>query len=152
VRSDRAKSLEKVFALEPLLAARRRNWQPMMEEVTTAPLIYRTPSPVQANLIFVGDAAAFIDPFVGDGISIALRTGCLGANELRGVFDGSSSVASATASYAKNYLERFEPLIRSAARIRSLLDLPRPMQFAALEVFRLPGILPYVIRKTRRSR
>lgn len=151
VRSDRAKSLEEVFALDPFLAARRRNWQPLMEEVTTAPLIYRTPGPVQGNLIFVGDAAAFIDPFVGDGISIALRTGCLAVHELRGVFDTSSSLSAAAATYERKYREHFEPFIRAAARIRSLLDLPQPLQIAAFELMRLPGVLPYAIRKTRRT-
>ena len=54
VRSDRATSLEEVFALHPALAERRRDWQPIMEPVTTAPLIYRPPQPVRDNMMFVG--------------------------------------------------------------------------------------------------
>ena len=38
VRSDRATSLEEVFALHPALAERRRSWQAITEPVTTAPL------------------------------------------------------------------------------------------------------------------
>ena len=48
---------------------------PLMQPVSTAPLIYRQPQPTRDNMLFAGDAAAFIDPFVGDGISIALRSG-----------------------------------------------------------------------------
>jgi len=81
VRSDRGTTLEEVFALAPALAERSRNWQPITEPVTTAPLIYRKPEPVGDNLVFVGDAAAFIDPFVGDGISMALRSGQMAAIE-----------------------------------------------------------------------
>lgn len=151
VRSDRATSLEEVFTLHPVLAQRRRNWQSIMDPITTAPLIYRTPEPVKDNLIFVGDAAAFIDPFVGDGISIALRTGCLAASELKTVFDRSSLLDSALTSYQKQYKNQFAPLIAAASRIRALLALPRPMQIAALQLLRFPVVLPYLIRKTRRS-
>jgi flavin-dependent dehydrogenase len=149
VRSDRAKSLEEVFALHPVLAERSRNWQAIMDPVTTAPLIYRAPEPARDNLMFVGDAAAFIDPFVGDGISIALRTGCLAANELRRVVTGDGLLISAVASYKKKYDEQFEPLVAAASRIRSLLSWPRPLQFAILELLRLPGLVPYMTRKTR---
>ena len=40
VRSDRAKSLDEVFALHPALAERSRNWQAITEPVTTAPLLH----------------------------------------------------------------------------------------------------------------
>ena len=150
VRSDRATSLEEVFALHPALAERRRTWKAIMDPVSTAPLIYRTPEPARGNLTFVGDAAAFIDPFVGDGISIALRTGCLAASEVVTVTGDPKLLAAAVASYGKKYEEQFVPLIAAAARIRTLLNMPQPLQVAALELLRLPGALPYVIRKTRR--
>jgi flavin-dependent dehydrogenase len=151
VRSDRAKSLEEVFALHPALEERSRDWQSVMEPVTTAPLVYREPEPARDNLIFVGDAAAFIDPFVGDGISIALRTGCLASNELRRVVAGDGSLISAVAGYKKKYDEEFEPLVAAASRIRILLSLPRPMQAAILELLRVPGLIPYMIRRTRHA-
>ena len=97
VRSDRAKTLDEVLALHPALAERSRNWQPVTQPVSTAPLIYRAPEPVRGNLIFVGDAAAFIDPFVGDGISIALRTGRLAARELMPGIHDPNSLAAAVA-------------------------------------------------------
>ena len=68
-------------------ATGRRSWSPL----ATAPLIYRTPQPVRDNMMFVGDAAAFIDPFVGDGISIALRSGRLAALDLRAFLGGAGS-------------------------------------------------------------
>jgi flavin-dependent dehydrogenase len=152
VRSDRATSLPGVFALQPALAERSCGWQPITEPVTTAPIIYRPPEPVRGNLIFVGDAAAFIDPFVGDGISIALRTGQLAARQLWPVLKKSASLASAVAGYQKKYEQQFVPLITAASWIRPLLSWPKPAQFAVLELLRVPGVMPYLIRRTRRSR
>jgi flavin-dependent dehydrogenase len=152
VRSDRATSLQEVLGLPPALAERSRDWQPLTEPVTTAPLIYRTPEPVRDNLIFVGDAAAFIDPFVGDGISIALRTGQLAANGLRPALKNPVVLRTAVANYQKKYEEQFVPLITAASRIRPLLSWPKPAQFAVLEVLRLPGLMPYLIRSTRKAR
>ena len=75
VRSDRATSLQEVFALHPQLASRAAGWKAVTQPVSTAPLIIRQPQATRGNMMFVGDAAAFIDPFAGDGISIALRSG-----------------------------------------------------------------------------
>ncbi len=102
--------------------------------------------------MFVGDAAAFIDPFVGDGISIALRTGCLAARELMPVFREKVSLADALANYQRAYNDQFGPLIHAASRIRTLLSLPRSIVAAGLPLLRIPGVLPYMIRKTRNGR
>jgi flavin-dependent dehydrogenase len=150
VRSDRATSLEEVFALHPTLAARRRDWQPITAPVTTAPLIYRTPQPVKDNLMFVGDSAAFIDPFVGDGISIALRTGQFVATSLMLFLRGSGSLADALAEYDSAYRQHIAPLISTASRVRRLLSLPKPVQAAVMRALRLPGVMPFVIRRTRK--
>lgn len=151
VRSDRATSLEEAFALHPALAERRHCWQPIMEPVSTAPLIYRTPRPATGNLVYVGDAAAFIDPFVGDGISVALRTGQLAARQLQPFVDGSAPLDAVVVSYGQWYEERIVPLVTAASRLRTLLSWPKPAQLAALELLRLPGVMPYIIRRTRRS-
>jgi menaquinone-9 beta-reductase len=151
VRSDRAKSIEKVFELHPALAERSRSWQAVMEPVTTAPLVHLPPQPVRDNMMFVGDAAAFIDPFVGDGISIALRSGRMAAMDLRDCFRRSGALASALAAYQTNYGRQFVPLITAASRIRRMLSWPVPARMLAFELLRLPGLMPYVIRKTRHA-
>ncbi len=151
VRSDRATSLQQVLSLHPELAKRSVKWLPVFESISTAPLIYRTPEPTRGNLIFVGDAAAFIDPFVGDGISIALRTGCLAAQVLASVFSQSVPLSDAINNYQLAYNAQFTPLIRAASRIRSLLSLPRSIMAAGLPLLRIPGVLPYMIRRTRNA-
>ena len=111
VRSDRATSLEEVLVRHPALAERSRSWQAVMEHVTTAPLLHLPPQPIRDNMMFVGDAAAFIDPFVGDGISIALRSGRLAAESLR-AFSRHQTVhfGSALTTYKNEYERQFVPL------------------------------------------
>ena len=151
VRSDRATSLDEVLALNPALAARSRNWEALMELVTTAPLLHLPPQPVRDNMMFVGDAAAFIDPFVGDGISIAVRSGRLAATDLHAFLDGTSSLDSALTAYKNDYEREFVPLVAAASRIRGVLSWPAPARMLVFELLRLPGLMPYVIRRTRHA-
>jgi flavin-dependent dehydrogenase len=151
VRSDCATSLEEVFALHPRLAARAARWQPLMQPISTAPLVYRKPQPVRNNIVFAGDAAAFIDPFVGDGISIALRSGRVAAQCLCEFVMGRTLLADAVAAYEQEYASQFAPLIATVARVRSLFSLPTLAKPVVFELLRLPGLMAYLIRKTRRS-
>ena len=151
VRSDCATSLDEVFGLHPRLAERAARWRTLMQPISTAPLIYREPQPVRNNIVFAGDAAAFIDPFAGDGISIALRSGRVAADCLCEFAFGRISLANAVAAYGREYSRQFAPLITAAARVRSLFSLPTLAKPVAFELLRLPGLMAYLIRKTRRS-
>ena len=151
VRSDCATSLDEVFALHPRLAERAAVWKPLFSAVSTAPLVYRVPQPRQGNVLFVGDAAAFIDPFVGDGISIALRSGQVAGRCLEPLFAGSADLGACAARYEQEYSRQFAPLLSAASRVRALMSWPRTAQVLAFEALRLPGLIPFVIRKTRRA-
>ncbi|MGA2904196.1 MAG: NAD(P)/FAD-dependent oxidoreductase [Candidatus Korobacteraceae bacterium] len=152
VRSDRATSLQEVFRLHPKLAERAAGWSPVSQSVSTAPLIYRSPKPVRGNVMFAGDAAAFIDPFVGDGISIALRSGRLAAQCVCMFLSGEIELYESVALYRDGYARQFSPLLSAASRVRSLLSLPVVVRTAVFELLRLPGVMPLVIRKTRRAK
>jgi flavin-dependent dehydrogenase len=151
VRSDVATSLDEVFTLQPKLAERTAQWTAVTQPVSTAPLVYREPQPVRGNMVFTGDAAAFIDPFAGDGISIALRSGRAAAHCLSEYWRGAMPLTEAVARYRTAYTRDFAPLIAAAARVRSLLSLPGIARPAVFELLRFPGLLPYLIRKTRRA-
>jgi flavin-dependent dehydrogenase len=151
VRSDRATSLQEVFALHPRLSQRISSWTSIMQPVTTSPLIYRQPQPTLANKLFAGDAAAFIDPFVGDGISIALRSGRVAAQCLSSFFRGEVGLGECAAKYEMEYVRQFAPLLSAASRVRSLLSLNGVARAAVFELLRLPGLMPFMIRKTRRA-
>jgi flavin-dependent dehydrogenase len=151
VRSDRASSLPEVFRLHPALRERAASWRQVMPTVSTAPLVYRRPEPARGNMAFVGDAAAFIDPFVGDGISIALRSGKVGAECLRGFLAAQRSLEGSVTMYRREYARQFAPLLAAASCVRGLLSLQGFAQRAAFEMLRLPGVLTLIIRKTRRA-
>lgn len=150
VRSDQASSLPDVFRSHPALQQRSASWAPVTSAVSTAPLVYRRPEPVRGNMTFVGDAAAFIDPFVGDGISIALRSGRAAAQYLSKFLSGEEPLEVSIAAYQREYSKQFAPLLAFASRVRGLLSLQGIAQIAAFEILRLPGLLPLIIRKTRR--
>ena len=122
-----------------------------MQPVSTAPLIYHRPQPVRGNTIFIGDAAAFIDPFAGDGISIALRSGRVAAQCICKILMGHAALCEAVTQYRREYFHQFAPLLLAASRVRPLLSLPDFAQYAVFELFRFPGLLPFMIRKTRQA-
>ena len=51
----------------------------------------------------------------------------------------------------QEYSRQFAPLLSAASRVRYLLSLPPLAQSVVFELFRFPGLLPFVIRKTRRA-
>jgi flavin-dependent dehydrogenase len=141
-------SLEQVFAQHPELWRCSRDWVPAMETVATAPLFFRTPQPVRGSVLLAGDAAGFIDPFVGDGISMALRSGALAAECL---IQQNWSASEAAKRYKRAYEQQFLPVFRSAARVRRMLDLPEPLRGTIAALARVPGVAQYVLRRTRLS-
>lgn len=151
VRSDTATSLQEVFGLHPQLAKRAAGWKAATQPVSTAPLIYRQPQASRGNAMLIGDAAAFIDPFAGDGISIALRSGRAAGQCVGRFLRGETTVTESVAAYQREYARQFAPLLSAASRVRSLLSLPVFARAAAFELLRFPGVMPFVIRKTRRA-
>jgi flavin-dependent dehydrogenase len=149
VRSDRARSLTDVFPLHPALRERAASWKLASDHVSTAPLVFRSRRPIDRSVIHVGDAAGFIDPFVGDGIALALRSGRLAAHSLIPMLRGKQSSERCAREYERNYRAEFESIFRSAERLRALLELPRPLRSITLSVLKLPSIASYVMRKTR---
>jgi menaquinone-9 beta-reductase len=150
VRADVASSLSEVFARHPKLWARSRNWQPLSDPVSTSPLIFRTPQPERNGILMAGDAVAFVDPFVGDGISLALRSGSLAAQCLVPFFRGEKSLPDAARVYGEAYQQRLAAVFRASSRIRRMLLLPRGVRKPLLSVLEsAPAITQYLVRKTR---
>ena len=150
VRADVASSLAEVFALHPALKERSQRWQPLSEPVSTSPLLFREPQPLRDGILMVGDAAGFVDPFVGDGISLALRSGKMAAECLIPFFAGKISLEEARKQYAELYQRQLARVFRMAAKIRRAVDLPRFIRRPILAVLgRVPALTRYMIEKTR---
>src|SRR4029077_2874590 len=110
VRADLASTLPEVFARHPGLRERSRKWRPLSDPVSTSPLIFRQPQPERDGMLMVGDAAGFVDPFVGDGISLAMRSGSLAAQCLQSFFRGEASLPEAVGRYSRAYRHSLLPV------------------------------------------
>jgi flavin-dependent dehydrogenase len=79
-------------ANSPALAERLRAAAQVGPTVATAPVQPKRGRPVQQDVTLAGDAAGFLDPFTGEGISMALHGGRLAALEIaRSVGENSRS-------------------------------------------------------------
>lgn len=150
VRADVVTTLPEVLEMHPTLRERSRQWRSLSDPVSVSPLLFQTPRPVHEGVLMAGDAAGFVDPFVGDGISLALRSGALAAQCLAEFFAGRVSQEDAVRHYAAEYQQRFVPIFRSSARLRRMLLLPRTMRKAMLAVLQTtPALTNYLVKKTR---
>ena len=124
VQASAAHSLEEVFALHPALAQRSRDWKQLFPTVTTSGLYFRKPQTEHNGMLLAGDAAGFIDPFAGDGISLALHSGALAADSLLPFFQSRCSLEQARRQYHSAYMKHLAPAFRNAARVRMALSTP----------------------------
>jgi flavin-dependent dehydrogenase len=150
VRPDIASKLEDVFALNDSLRQRSATWQPLSEPVATSPLIFRRPTAVREGVLLAGDAAGFIDPFVGDGISLALRAGALAAQTLQSYFLGKKTFDEAMRVYEVSYEKHFARVFRTSSRLRKLLAMPGPVRrLAWIAAERSPALMRFAVESTR---
>jgi menaquinone-9 beta-reductase len=145
VTARSARRLHELLGLEPGLKARSRTWQQSTETVTTFPLVFRRETPVRGKVINVGDAAAFVDPFIGDGISIALQTGALAGRLLCSAVDAET----AAERYARAYYTSVSPVLRRAAQLRRLIQERKVFGSVASMAMRSPWISGWAVNTTR---
>jgi len=149
VRPDAARSLEEVFSRQPELWLRSRNWEPLFPAISTSPLYFHQPQTESNGTLLAGDSAAFIDPFAGDGISLALHSGTLAAESLAPFFQGQCSLEEAKRKYRATYLEQFAPAFRNAARVRLMLSTPRLIRSMLVSMVGMEPFAKAIVRGTR---
>lgn len=95
----------------------------------------RWPLVPAVGLLTVGDAAAFIDPFTGSGMLMALESGALAAaviaDALPALRAGDAWLALA-AAYRARYRARFAARLRVCSLLRRAAFAPRPVMAAAV--------------------
>lgn len=148
-KSSPDRRLQQIFGLHPRLQQRSRQWQQASGTVTTWPLMFRAPDPQRGGIPRVGDAAGFIDPFAGDGISLALAGGSMAAEALAEVWAARATAEEAAHRYAEAYSRRMVPVFRAAARLRRFLQAPSLLRRSALEIARFLGLGSILVRTTR---
>jgi len=136
VDSRAATTLNMVFPRSKPLFERVIKWQPDSELFATAPIFFAPPQPLTNGMINVGDAAGFIDPFLGDGISIALQTGVLAGN--------CALQDDGDATYRRQYMRRVAPALGRAALLRQLLG-----SRVGWRAMNIPGVISLAAKATR---
>ena len=140
VRADVASSLEDVLSLHPALDERSRDWRQAGEAVATSPLVFEKPQPLRGGVLCAGDAAGFVDPFIGDGITLALRGGQLAAE---------AALRHDAEWYEHEYRKRLAPVFASASWLRRVMGLPRMLRRPIVAALRAPTIGRMVVNATR---
>jgi flavin-dependent dehydrogenase len=150
VRADVASTIFDVFEQHPWLQERAASWQLCSDPVATSPLIFRQPTPAREKVLMVGDAAGFVDPFVGDGISLALRSGALAARSLKSFFTGESDLSSAVEHYRAEYNRTLSPIFRASSALRRMLRLPSTVRRPLISLVNAnPKIARFLVTATR---
>ena len=140
VRAEVASSIDEVLRQHPALSERSRQWQQVGDAVSTSPLVFEKPRPLRGRVLCAGDAAGFVDPFVGDGITLALRGGCLAAE---------AALHHDAAWYEREYRRSLAPVFGNASWLRRVMALPAILRKPIVATLRAPGFGRMVVNATR---
>ena len=103
------------------------------------------PAPLD-NLLTVGDAAAFIDPFTGSGMLMAVESSSI----LAGLIVSGSSRTAIAGDYSAAYRSRFSKRLRVCSMLRRTAFMPRLASAVVTVLGVSPGATRYLARMTRR--
>jgi flavin-dependent dehydrogenase len=106
-------------------------------------------APVQRGIWHIGDSAATIAPFTGDGMGMAMQAAELAAGLLLAAFRGELAWEEAAAEYERRWRRAFLPRLRWGRRLETLLLQPGLATLACLALRWLPALLPLLYRRTR---
>jgi flavin-dependent dehydrogenase len=149
VRPERARTMEDVLACDARLWKASRGWEQVCDTVTTGAVSFRKPQTERDGAFLAGDAAGFIDPFVGDGIAIALRGGSMAGEIAAQVARGQWAIEQGLTLYEQRYHAAFDGAFRNARRLRRMLELPSALRVALIALMKVPGVAEIVVKSTR---
>lgn len=150
LRPGIADNVDTLLRCHPLLESCSRTWKPAFPALRTFPVEFRQPTPVSGFIPNAGDAANFVDPFVGDGIAIALWSGYLAAKNLVPYLRGEQSMEGATREYAREYRSSLASVYRASSVLRKFLRIPGPLRAPLLFACeRSPRLAEYLLKSTR---
>jgi flavin-dependent dehydrogenase len=81
------------------------------------------------RILLLGDAASLIDPFTGEGIGNALRSGRIAADHITKSFENQNFTASFHKQYDKTVYQKMWNELRISRQLQMLLRYPRLFNF-----------------------
>jgi len=79
---DPERIVEELFFTNPFARTRLAPARRVSDWHAVGSLVFRSETPARAGVLFLGDAAGTIDPFAGEGISMALRSAQIATEEI----------------------------------------------------------------------
>jgi flavin-dependent dehydrogenase len=129
------------------LEKRLRGAQQVSAAVTTAPVHLSRRQAAQRAALMVGDAAGFLDPFTGEGISMALHSGRLAARAVASALSEGFDSQSAAEIYGQKLSQAVRRSYRIAAMARGLIHGPAWLRGTVTAP--LPWAGKHLVRETR---
>ena len=135
-------------ARHPALNARLRGAIQTCETVASAPVRTERKRAASHGALFAGDASCFLDPFTGDGISMALQSGRLAAEELaKALMLHLPDLGFVARRYERRLNESVRRSFAVARFLRTLVQAPSSLQDLAAGVIARLG--PRLVEGTR---
>ncbi len=131
----------------PALEARLSGAAQVSPVVTTAPVYLMRGKAAQEGALMVGDASGFLDPFTGEGISMALHSGKLAAQAIAKSLQEGRSEEQTTEYYRESLTYAVRRSYKIAALVRGLLH--RSAWVQGLATAPLLWVGRRIVRETR---
>ncbi len=107
-----------------------------------------TRSPIAEGALLVGDAAAFVDPFTGEGVYFALRGAELAGETIETALRKGDTSTRALHSYKRARAAELTPKYAVCALVERAVHTPRLMQWAAPRLARRPEAMERLLAVT----
>ncbi len=105
--------------------------------------------PLEGEILMAGDAAAVIAPLAGDGIAMALRSGCLAAERTAEFLSGKASPVQLRRRYARDWRREFAGRLRLSRALQSLMLRPALLSPALRIAGAFPSVGELLVARTR---
>ena len=132
----------RAVARHPVLDSRLRGAVQASETTTTAPVCLSRRSAEHHGALIAGDAAGFLDPFTGDGISMALHSGRLAAEQVARVHERGRTAGRPAPRYGRSLGRAVRRSYWVAGLVRLLVCAPARVQESAVSV-----VVPWLGRR-----
>ena len=117
-QTTRHRTRSKAWATKQFVLSADHSWR------TITPLTRAAVSPVHEDLFFIGDAARVVEPFTGEGIYYAMRSGELAANAMVKIIRGEDR-PSTRREFARAFAEMYRGRLWINRLARAAVLAPR---------------------------
>jgi menaquinone-9 beta-reductase len=143
---DAAALLTARLRQDPVLGARVASARMVEAPAILGPMAVDVRTPGLPGLLLAGDAAGFIDPITGDGLTFALRGAEMAAEVALDVLAGKTRAESAVHELARRRREAFAAKWRVNRSLRRLVASPHAVNVAAGAARIAPRMFQAIIR------